>query len=232
MVAQSDCKSIRNSLWDYAAGTLGAKAREAVAVHLRDCRECDLHRVEIASLRAGLRSLSGRGVSPLLSTRVQVVASRERARRLSRLDFAARLKDLGWRARLLFDNLLRPLAVPVAGGLLASCLCFGVIVDTLHVHPDWTGEFGKDVPVGLYTRVAIDDFSPFLVSGKDVMVQLTVDASGKVSDFMVPQGNVSTDEMREIGNLVLYSTFIPATAFGQRVSGKILVNIHHINIQG
>jgi hypothetical protein len=37
--------------------------------------------------------------------------------------------------------------------------------------------------------------------------------------------------MREIGNLVLYSTFIPATAFGQRVSGKILVGINHINVR-
>ncbi len=38
--------------------------------------------------------------------------------------------------------------------------------------------------------------------------------------------------MREIGNLVLYSSFTPATAFGQPVTGKILVNILHINIRG
>jgi hypothetical protein len=53
-----------------------------------------------------------------------------------------------------------------------------------------------------------------------------------VTDFEVPQGTSSPDELREIGNLVLYSSFSPATAFGQRVAGKILVNIHHINIRG
>ena len=39
---------------------------------------------------------------------------------------------------------------------------------------------------------------------------------------------MSPEQMHDIGNLVLYSTFRPATAFGQRVSGKILVGIHHI----
>jgi hypothetical protein len=118
--------------------------------------------------------------------------------------------------------------VPAAGGMLASFLCFGVIVDTLQYHPEWQ----NDIPVGLYTQVAIDDVSPFSVNGKDVMVQLTIDKDGSVSGFEVPQGTATEDEMREIGNLVLYSSFTPATAFGQPVTGKILVNILHINIRG
>jgi hypothetical protein len=139
------------------------------------------------------------------------------------------MAELRSRARLIFDNLLRPIAVPAAGGMLASFLCFGAIVDTLHIHPEWQ----NDIPVGLFTVATIDDASPFSVNGKDVIVQLTIDEKGAVSDFEVPQGAVSSpDDLREIGNLVLYSSFIPATAFGQRVTGKVLVNIHHINIRG
>jgi hypothetical protein len=227
-MGEVNCKSVRTFLWDYMAGTLVESDRRAVATHVDECRECNLHRAEVRSLRTGLRNLPQRQISPLLATRVQVIASRERARQLARLDFAAWIHELRSRAKLFFDNLLRPLAVPAAGGILASFLCFGIIVDTLHIRPDWA----NDVPIGLFTQVAIDNFSPFSVNGKDVMVQLTVDATGKVSDFMVPNTDVTPDEMKEIGNLVLYSTFIPATAFGQRVSGKILVNIHHINIHG
>jgi hypothetical protein len=199
-----------------------------MAMHLRDCQECELHRAEVRSLRTGLRSLRAKTVSPLLTTRLRVVASRERSRRLLRQDFAVRMRELRSRARLLFDNLLRPIAVPAAGGILASFLCFGVIVDTLHFHSQWQ----NDMPVGLFTQVTMDDVSPFSVSGGDVMVQLTVDAEGRVIDFEVPQGTASAEELPEIGNLVLYSKFSPATAFGQRVAGKILVNIHHINIRG
>ena len=62
-----------------------------------------------------------------------------------------------------------------------------------------------------------------LLDGHDVMVQLTVDhRTAMVSDFEVPQGSRrSPEELQEIGNLVLFSTFTPATAFGQPVTGKI-----------
>jgi hypothetical protein len=228
-LASINCKSVRSALWDYAAGTLESADREMVAAHLGECRECDLHRAEVRSLRTGLKSLPEKSLTPLLRTRLRVIASRELSRQALCRDLAARMTELRSRARLVFDNLLRPIAVPAAGGMLASFLCFGAIVDTLNIHPEWQ----NDIPVGLYTQVTIDDVSPFSVNGKDVMVQLTIDENGSVRDFEVPQGNASTpDELREIGNLVLYSSFSPATAFGQRVTGKILVNIHHINIRG
>jgi len=223
-----NCKLVRSSLWDFMAGTLDEDLHLAVRAHLEQCGECDLHRAEVRSVRTGLKHLPQVTVSPLLATRLRVVASRERSRQALRRDLAARFEDLRSRVKLTFDNLLRPLALPAAGGLLASFLCFGVIVDTLHVHPEWS----DDIPVGLFTQVTIDDLSPFSVSGKDVLVQLTIDQNGRVSDFEVPQGTTSPDEIQEIGNLVLCSSFNPATAFGQPVTGKILVNIHHITVRG
>jgi hypothetical protein len=223
-----NCSSIRSTLWDYAAGDLGEGDRITVTTHLRGCRECDLHRAEVRSLRTGLKHLPEKSVSHLLRTQLQVIASRERSRQALRRNLAARIDDLRSRAKLMFDNLFRPFAVPAVGGLLASLLCFAVIVDTVHVHPVWD----YDIPLGLFTQVTIDDVSPFSVNGKDVMVELTVDRNGRVTDFEVPQGTATPDELKEIGNLVFYSSFTPATAFGQPVTGKILVNIQHINIRG
>jgi len=230
MTAELTCKSVRGSLWDYAAGTLDDNERESVTAHIRDCRDCNLHRSEVRSLRTGLKSPPPMSVPSLLSTRLAVIASRERSRLMLRRTLAARMQELRSRAKLLFDNLLRPIAVPVAGGMLASFFCFVAIVDTLHYHPEWQ----PDTPVGLFTQVTVGDLSPFSVNSTDdvIGVQLTVDANGEVSDFEVPKGNVSPGEMKEIGNLVLYSTFNPATSFGQRVTGKIRVDIRHINIRG
>jgi hypothetical protein len=226
-----NCKSVRESLWDFMTENLHGEEREGVTRHLEACRDCDLHRAEVRSLRMGFKGLPRRQVSPLLATRLRVIASRERSRQTMRRDLAARMAELRSSLRLIFDNLLRPIAVPAAGGILASLFCFGVIVGSLHMRPDWGSAWDNDIPIGLYTNVILDDVTPFSVAGKDVMVQLTVDPTGKVSDFTVPSGDASSDEMREIGNLVLYSTFIPATAFGQRVSGKILVGINHINVR-
>jgi len=226
MTAEFTCKSVRSALWDYAAGTLDQSDSAMLAAHLGECRECSLHHAEVRSLRTGLSHLPEMTVSPLLRTRLRVTASRERSRQNLRRNLAARMADLRSRAKLVFDNLLRPIAVPAVGGMLASFLCIGVIVDTLHVRPVWD----NDIPFGVYTEVMIDDVSPFSLDGHDVMVQLTVDKDGKVSDFEVPQGTTSPEQLRDIGNLVLFGSFVPATAFGKPVTGKILVTISHVNI--
>lgn len=233
MIDEFNCNSVRRALWDYMAGALGEAEREGVTAHLRDCRECDLHRAEVRSLRTGLKGLSVKTASSMLSTRLQVLASRERSRMMLRRNLAARWNEFSTNAKLLFDNLLRPIAVPAMGGILSSFFCIAMILDTLHVHPGWQ----PDVPLDWFSQVTVDGISPFSVDGPDVTVQLTVDPNGSVSDFEVPGDssapqNTSPAEMREIGNMVLFSTFVPATAFGQRVSGKIVVSTRHINIRG
>jgi hypothetical protein len=215
-----NCKSVQALLWDESE-------RAEVKAHVRGCRDCNLRRVEIVSLRTGLRSLPQKAISPLLTTKLLVIASREHSRQMLRRNVAARFDDLCSRLKLAFDNLLRPLAVPAAGGILASFFCFCAIVDTLHVHPDWR----NDIPVGLFTDVTMDEPSPFTFAGKDIIVELTVDSTGHVSNYTAPEGT-STEDMREIANQVLYTTFTPAISFGQRVSSKIVVSVHHIDVRG
>ena len=225
MHEEMTCRSVRSSLWEPEASS-----REAVANHLNSCRECAAHGADVRSLRSGLRHLPVKHVSPVLNTRLRILASRERARMLARRDFSTWMRQLARGARVRFDNLLKPFAVPAAGGILASFLCFGVIVDTLHVVPDWE----NDMPVGLFTEVTIAEPSPFThANGPDVMVQLTVDSKGNVTDYELPQEHhASADEMQEIGNLVLFTSFTPAKRFGQPVSSKRLFLIRHISIKG
>ena len=48
-----NCKSVRESLWDFTTDTLSGEEREGVSRHLEACRDCDLHRAEVRSLRMG-----------------------------------------------------------------------------------------------------------------------------------------------------------------------------------
>lgn len=225
------CKAVRLSLWDYAARALPASEHVAVDAHLDQCRDCDRCLADVSSLRTGFRHMAVQAVPPLVATRIQVIASRERSRQLLRLNPLGWLRDKVSRVVMSFNNSLRPYAVPAAGGLLSSCLCFSLIAHTLQLRPYLT-DSDNDIPIGLFTQMTIDDVSPFSCSKKDVTVQLTVDANGDVTDFSLPQGaNPTPEELKEIGNLVLYSTFTPATRFGQRVSSKRLFAIRHFDVQ-
>jgi hypothetical protein len=229
---QLNCKSVHKSLWDFAEGSAGGAMRSAIAAHLAACRDCEARRRGVTALRSGLKQLPSMQVPEILTTRLLVNASRERSWRNERRDFAARVRD--WRSslRLFIDNLLKPFAVPAAGGILTSFLCFGMIIDGLHVSAASWGSWDHDIPLGMFTEVAIDELSPFTCGNRDVMVQLTVDETGQVTDYAMPVANPSPEEMREIGNLVLYSSFTPATRFGQAISSKRLFFIRHISVKG
>jgi hypothetical protein len=157
-----------------------------------------------------------------LTLKLRVIASHERARRVNRFGWLTRL-------RMEINDLFKPLAVPVAGGLLSSVLLFTALVDTLNVQLAMTQ---RDIPLGVYTQVSVGDLSPFGGNGEDLMVEVTIDSSGRISDFSIPNGRLSQEQLRQVGNLILYSTFTPATAYGRPVSGKILVALHHINVKG
>ncbi len=82
--------------------------------------------------------------------------------------------------------------------------------------------------------MSIANPSPFAFNGlilrreappQDVMVELTIDESGTVSDYSIPSGKLSNDEMRDVRNFLLFTSFKAATAFGRPVPSKMLPNI-------
>ncbi len=168
-------------------------------------------------MRAIVRELP-RVVSPSrLKTELQVIASRQKTRR-------------NWRDRaaLMLHNFMRPLAVPAAGGLLCSLLLFAVLGDSLAYRQD----LRNDSPLTLFTQVTMEDPSPFASLGSDVMVELTIDEHGNVADYFIPKGKLSREEMKQMGNLILFTSFNPATAYGSPTASKVVVSFHHINVRG
>jgi hypothetical protein len=172
------------------------------------------------SLRSDLRHLPRMAPPSALTMKLRVLASRE----------AARPNRIRWwdRTRLVLTNVLRPLAMPAVGGVLASVLMFVMLVDTLMFRTDTR----NDDSLGLYTKITMLDVSPFAFTGNDVTVELTIDQDGRLSGYSGLNGTLTRDEMKRIGNMLLFTSFTPATAYGQPVSGKVLVRFHRIDVRG
>ncbi|MDE3166364.1 MAG: hypothetical protein KGN36_11205, partial [Acidobacteriota bacterium] len=83
-------------------------------------------------LRSGLKGMATAPSPSKLSARLRVVASHERARQITRANIAARIRSLRSDIRLYFDNLMRPFAVPVTGGMFTALLLFSILVPTLN----------------------------------------------------------------------------------------------------
>lgn len=174
-------------------------------------------------LSRALRSLPRLAPPANLRMQLRVLASREQRR--------AAGTGLGFRDRLrLFsENLMRPLALPFAGGVFSTVLLFAMwIGPATPVH----ASSGFDVPTMLSTEVSIRKSAPMgAYNTDDIVVDVTVDEQGRMIDYMIVSGSALMDETlrRRIGAVLLLTQFNPATTLGTPVSGKMRLSLPAIH---
>lgn len=215
-----DCQTTENGLSEYLDDELPLGDRREVALHLAECRDCQTHFEQMHSVRRDLQRLRPAPVPAAVTMRLRIEASRHRSETPRPSAW-----NLFW---MRVNQFLRPLMVPACGGLLSSVLLFTIFADTL----DWQLNLTNDIPLGIYTAVSVEERSPFQFTGSDLLLQLTVSEKGSVTDFEVPNGSLSQDDLKKIGNWLLFTSFHPATRYGQPTSGKVLVSFHRINVKG
>jgi len=136
-------------------------------------------------------------------------------------------------ASLWFDNLLKPLALPFAGGVTTAAVFFSLFVSS---YPLRGRMIDADVPTVFYTEAAFKSMVPIEFSDDDLIVDLLVGNEGRLLDYRIVGGVGAKDPAmrRAMVNLMLFSEFKPATAFGQPVSGRIRVSFRrgHIDVRG
>jgi len=230
------CESIEENISSHVDGTLNGEERKILLTHIQSCRVCSARVKSLEGVRAGLRQLEQPPVPARLAVQLRVLASHERVRQLARASWSARLRYWAGYAQLHFDNLMRPMALPLAGGLLSAILLFGALVPNLsfvykvggepplsiNIEPDgkvvdWMGELPRLEPVTAIT------------SSDENVVELTIDDRGNIADYSVLQGELTP----AIQNIILFSRFTPAMFFYQPAWGKKLVIVpRRRNVRG
>lgn len=183
------------------------------------------------ALRAALKAMRKPVAPPALTTSLRVLASRERQRAAARRSLAARYEVWADRARLAMHNLMRPLALPFAGGVFSAATLF-----SLWVAPAYPvlAHGGGDVPTGLHTAAAVKFTSPLGMSNADIVVDVLVDEQGRMVEYSVLSGNLDVRSRRNLENALMFTEFVPATTFGRPALGRVRVwlNSSRIDVKG
>jgi hypothetical protein len=226
------CENAQERISLLLDGRLPAAERENVLTHADICRECGSTLASLEGQRAILRKMAQVPVPHELAARLSVMASHERERQLARVNIRERLRRTAANIDLVFENLMRPVALPVTGGLLSTLLLFALMMPSLSFSHQSGGYDFSTAPQGSLVANPWDlvdddarDFPRIFASPDQTksdyvnIVNLTIDESGRVVDWSIVRGQV-TDEMKDI---ILFSHFVPATTFGVRTSGTIQV---------
>ena len=222
-----NCRTAKRAISAYLDGAAAEKEQREVREHLNTCHTCSAESEPYLRMRAKLRSLPRRTPPPDLVVRLRVAASKARMQ----------AAGLGWRDRcqLLLANLMRPLALPAVGGLCSAVFLFSTLV------PTFKSAFAldttlDDIPTVLTTAPTVKFMAPVAAFSGDAMVDLKLDYEGRIINYSIVSapGEVSEQLRRNIENSLLFTTFLPATAFGRPVAGKIRIPFRssHIDVRG
>jgi hypothetical protein len=224
------CGRTGDLLSAYVDGVLANAERRAVAVHLRECDSCSRRHAALTATRGMLRHLPPKNPPSDLSLRLGEIARRESALQRARVHGSRALQFAIDGARMRFRNLMQPLAIPLAGGVASSLVLFAMLAPS---YPGVARASIDDVPTAFYQEPSVKSIAPFGLSNDEVIVELTLDETGQVIDYHLPD-EASPELRREVENTLLFARFTPALAFGQPTTGRLRISFRrsHIDVKG
>lgn len=211
-----------------------AGEQENALAHLESCRQCGAQFESMQKVRAALRAMNQAPMPDDLTANLRVLASHERERRLWRATFTSRLRYWSDRVRLWSDHLMRPVFLPLAGGLLSAAIIFCVLVPTLSFQHegidsalaiDPYAQYGHRPVWGLVVLGSGGAFSPegggptiepdYSNSPDDTtVVWLAIGENGKVQDYKLAKGQLTSDMIEIISTSKFNPTFLGAPTAG------------------
>jgi hypothetical protein len=219
-----NCAQAKSMLSAYLDGAITGKQMFSLGNHLEDCGPCEQ---QYQSLRRTQQLLSniGRKKAPEdLSLKLRLAISREVAR--------ARQPYFGNLA-LRIENSLRGFMVPATAGVVATIAIFALL--TGFITPVQADD--SDVPLLLSTKPELQESSFGMTMGAinqdSLVIEAYVNADGRVTDYRIlSDPDKLKDLPHPIKNMLIFTTFRPATSMGIPRAGRAILSFSKISVKG
>lgn len=220
------CAELKPLLSPYMDGRIDGKTMRQIREHLDDCPGCDHDFAMLRQVQRSLALLAQQRAPAELTLRLKVALSREAARTAhSAWDgFAMRLR-----------NAAGAFMLPATAGVLSAVIFFGLLIGYFAApqHLD----VQKDVPTVFFTPPVLQS-TPFgmAIAGNDsdsILVEASIDSSGHVQEYRLLSAPKNKEAvLTQLNNLLIFTTFRPATTFGQPTSGKAVLSFSIVSVKG
>jgi hypothetical protein len=158
--------------------------------------------------------------------------------------FAGWVATCRTRVWLLLENVLKPLALPATGGFVTAMVVFAIMLQLIQPGIPLRA-VPNDVPTGLLQPAALISLSELSdgVNGnvsfsgvetpEELLVDVTVDADGRMVDYAILSGPTNTQVHRELDQMLMFSRFRPMMSFGRPTSGgHVMLSFSRVRVRG
>jgi len=211
----------------YLDGAVTGKQMRELDEHLYDCTQCSAEYIALRRTQTLVSSI-GRAKAPAdLSLRLRLALSHEAARRRRPYLEGVRLR---------MENALRVFMVPATTGLVATVLAFGLLAALLS-SPMPVEANVADVPLVLATEPVLQPssfgYTVGPITADSLVIEAYVDASGRVEDYRIlSKPDELADLPHPVKNLLIFTTFRPATWLGTPRPGTAILSFSKISVKG
>ena len=192
--------------------------------HLQVCSACAGHYSTGQRIQMLVGSLGRKAAPADLALRLRVAISKELANtRRSRWEML----------RVQWDNAFDAIMVPATAGVVTTLIMFGLLISFLY--PAQMSA-SNDVPTMLYTPAELK-FTPFELSGvgnaESLIVEAYVGSDGRIQDYRILSAPENAEAiLPELKNMLIFTTFHPATAFGQPTASRVVLSFSKVQVRG
>jgi hypothetical protein len=219
------CAVAKRLMSSYLDGAVTRSQMAQTDEHLRACVECAARFVSVQRTQSLVGSLGRKSAPPDLALKLRVALSQELANsRRSRWDSL----------RVRWENAFNATMVPATAGLVTTLIIFGLLISFLY--PAQV-RAANDVPTMLYTPAELKS-TPFELSmgvanTDSLVVEAYVGPDGRVLDYRVLSAPEDAEAiLPQLKNMLIFTTFNPATAFGQPTSSRVILTFSKVQVKG
>ena len=219
------CREAQKLMSPYLDAEVARGQMSDLQAHMESCVACSRRYLGMQRTQSAVGALGRKSAPAELGLKLRVAISREIASaHRSRWE----MLSLHW------ENAFNALMVPATGGLVATILTFGLLINLL-----MPGQVpgANDVPTTFYTPPHLQA-TPFEVAmdvtrGEPLIVEAVVGTDGRIQDYRVLSGGENGGAMlSELKNMLIFATFRPATSFGRPTVGRAVLAFSKIQVKG
>jgi hypothetical protein len=219
------CPQARSLFSPYLDGAVTGTQMHALGQHLESCTGC---RNDYSLLRQSqlLLAKAGKRKAPAdLELKLRLAISREVAHKRTPYFQGAMIR---------LENFFQGFMVPATAGLIAAVAIFGLVMGMTAMPLQAAND---DVPLMLYTAPQLQQaaFGTTLESINDdsLVIEAYVDSNGRVQDYRILSDSQGSNQLLpQVKNMLIFTTFRPATAMGRPTSGRAVLSFSKINVHG
>jgi hypothetical protein len=230
-----NCQQARRHLPGYLDGGIASQHHFHVRGHLETCADCREELESFRLLAISLANVQRVDVPADLAWRIRVQASQA-------MTFIGRMRHAWSRVQLSFENIFRPLAVPMTGGIVTALVVFALVVQNVLVGVP-VGFIPNDLPLNLVQPAQLESLAPFGLPGivategqadsGRLVLEATLNAHGDVVSYKILSGPSDAIVQRQLDQILLFSRFRPRLNFGRPTDGgRVLLGFSEVRVRG